>query len=159
VVTEPSGCAERLRCPYHGWTYALDGELKSTPELEGIRCFDRAQNGLVPVRVETWEKLVFGSLDPEAGPLADHLGALAAQVAPLGLDRLHFAERRVYELKCNWKVFVDNYLDGGYHVPYLHRGLNSILSFKDYTIENFDRFCLQSSPIDDAGGEAMTASV
>ena len=56
-------------------------------------------------------------------------------------------------------MFVDNYLDGGYHVPYLHRGLNSILSFKDYTIENFNRFCLQSSPIDAAGGEAMTASV
>jgi choline monooxygenase len=161
VVTEPSGCAERLRCPYHGWTYGLDGELKSTPELEGIRCFERAQNGLVPVKVETWEKFVFVSLDPDAGPLADHVGALAAQVAPCGFERLSFAERREYELKCNWKVFVDNYLDGGYHVPYLHRGLNSILSFKDYTIENFERFCLQSSPIDGAstGAEAMTAAV
>jgi choline monooxygenase len=159
VVTEPSGCAERLRCPYHGWTYGLDGELKSTPECEGLRGFDRARSGLVPLRVEVWEKFVFVSLDPAAPPLSTHLGELATRVASLGLGRLTFAERRTYELKCNWKVFVDNYLDGGYHVPYLHRGLNSILSFKEYTIENFERSCLQSSPIEAAGGEAMTASV
>jgi len=159
VMTEPEGCAERLRCPYHGWTYALDGELRSTPELEGIRCFDRANSGLLPVRVEIWESFVFVCLADDAPPLADHLGPLAAQVAPLRLGSLSFVERREYTLKCNWKVFVDNYLDGGYHVPYLHRGLNSILSFKEYTIENFARFCLQSSPIDAAGGDAMTASV
>jgi choline monooxygenase len=159
VMTAPEGCAERLRCPYHGWTYGLDGALKATPELEGLRCFDRAKNGLVSVRVDTWEKLVFVCLDDAAPPLSAHLGPMASQVAPLGLSKLAFAERREYVLACNWKVFVDNYLDGGYHVPYLHRGLNSILSFKDYTIECFERFCLQSSPIDAAGGEAMTASV
>jgi choline monooxygenase len=159
VMTEPEGCAERLRCPYHGWTYALDGELKSTPELEGIRCFDRAKNGLVPVRVETWESFVFVCLSPDAPSLAAHLGPMVAQVAPLGFGALRFVERREYVLQCNWKVFVDNYLDGGYHVPFLHRGLNSILSYRDYTIENFERFCLQSSPIDASGGEAMTASV
>jgi choline monooxygenase len=159
VMTEPSGCAERLRCPYHGWTYGLDGELRATPELEGVKDFDRTQSGLVPVRVEAWENFVFVCLSDDEPSLAHHLGALAAQVAPLGITKLHFAERRQYELSCNWKVFVDNYLDGGYHVPYLHRGLSSILSFKDYTIENFERFCLQSSPIDPEGGEAMTASV
>ena len=62
-------------------------------------------------------------------------------------------------IDCNWKVFVDNYLDGGYHVPYLHKGLNSILNYANYTITNGARFCLQSSPIDAADGEAMTASV
>jgi choline monooxygenase len=162
VMTEPEGCAERLRCPYHGWTYALDGELKSTPEMGDIRGFDHAKNGLVPARVATWESFVFVCLDPAAPPIAEALGALPAQVAPLRLGELHFAERREYELSCNWKVFVDNYLDGGYHVPYLHRGLNSILSFKDYTIETFDRFCLQSSPIDpeaEERGDEVTASV
>jgi choline monooxygenase len=161
VMTEPAGCAERLRCPYHGWTYALDGELRSTPEFEDVQGFDRKKNGLVPVRVETWESFVFVCLADDTPPLADHLGALAAQVAPLRLGSLQFAERREYTLSCNWKVFVDNYLDGGYHVPYLHRGLNSILSFRDYTIENSARFCLQSSPIDALapGSDAMTASV
>jgi choline monooxygenase len=161
VMTAPEGCAERLRCPYHGWTYGLDGQLKSTPEIDDTCNFDRAQNGLVPVRVEVWESFVFVCLADDAPSLASDLGALVAQVAPLKLDELHFAERREYVLECNWKVFVDNYLDGGYHVPYLHKGLNSILSFKDYTIECFDRFCLQSSPIDGnaTGGETMTASV
>jgi choline monooxygenase len=159
VMTAPEGCAERLRCPYHGWTYALDGALKATPECDNLRGFDRGKNGLLPVRVDTWEKFVFVCLDDRAPSLAEHLGALAPQIAPLGLSKLSFVERREYVLSCNWKVFVDNYLDGGYHVPYLHRGLNSILSFKDYTIETFERFCLQSSPIDVAGGEAMTASV
>jgi choline monooxygenase len=50
-------------------------------------------------------------------------------------------------LKCNWKVFVDNYLDGGYHVPHLHKGLDSVLDYSNYTIENGERYCLQSSPM------------
>ncbi len=67
--------------------------------------------------------------------------------APLNIGALRFFERRIYSLKCNWKVFVDNYLDGGYHVPHLHKGLNSVLDYKQYTIETEDRYCLQSSPM------------
>src|SRR5262249_16524644 len=77
VMTEPEGRAERLACPYHGWTYALDGQLKSTPELDGICGFDRARNGLVPVAVAAWEKLVFVHLDPDPPPLAAHLREMA----------------------------------------------------------------------------------
>ena len=71
---------------------------------------------------------------PHIYPLATRIVAKIVRV----ICEVHFAERREYELRCNWKVFVDNYLDGGYHVPYLHRGLSSILSFKDYTIETFE---------------------
>ncbi|HSE50224.1 MAG TPA: aromatic ring-hydroxylating dioxygenase subunit alpha [Terriglobales bacterium] len=159
VMTEPCGTAQHLRCPYHGWTYGLDGALKGVPEFDGVQCFERSQMGLVPVRVELWEKFVFVCLDPNAVSLSDYLGAMVQQFTPMHLEKLHFAERRVFELKCNWKVFVDNYLDGGYHVPHLHKGLNSILEYKNYTIENNGRFCLQSSPIDPSGGEAMTAQV
>jgi choline monooxygenase len=160
VCTKPEGRAEALRCPYHGWTYSLDGRLKSTSEMEGARCFVLEENSLVPVpHVATWEGLVLVNLDPAAPSLEAHLGGLVARVAPLGLADLKFAGRREWILNCNWKVFVDNYLDGGYHVPFLHRGLNSILSYKEYTIENFERVCLQSSPIDSSGGEAMTAAV
>jgi phenylpropionate dioxygenase-like ring-hydroxylating dioxygenase large terminal subunit len=159
VVTQPCGNASIFRCPYHGWSYGTDGALKGVPEFEGVCNFDRAKNGLVPIRVEAWEKFVFVNLNNEAPSLQNHLGKMVEQFKPLGLANLHFAERREYTLECNWKVFVDNYLDGGYHVPHLHKGLNSILTYKDYTIENFERFCLQSSPIDAAGGEAMTAAV
>ncbi|HWO21658.1 MAG TPA: SRPBCC family protein, partial [Kofleriaceae bacterium] len=105
-----------------------------------------------------WESFVLVHLDPDPPPVETYLGALVGQIAPLGLGALQFFERREYVLGCNWKVFVDNYLDGGYHVPHLHHGLGSILDYTHYTIETFDRSCLQSAPIDAGGGEAATAS-
>lgn len=147
VMTEPCGKAEHLRCPYHGWTYGLDGALKGMTEFEGVANFDRNKNGLVPVQVDTWEKLVFVNLNPQAEPLRDFLGGLARVVEPLDLDALHFLERREYTLNCNWKVYVDNYLDGGYHVPHMHKSLSSVIDYKQYTIRNEDRYCEQSSPM------------
>src|SRR5207253_1044110 len=70
---------------------------------------------------------------------------------------LHWCERRRYTLNCNWKVFVDNYLDGGYHVPHLHKGLDSVLDYSNYTIENGERFCLQSSPMASRADEVGAA--
>lgn len=147
VATEPCGRTQLFRCPYHGWTYGLDGSLKGAPEFNEVRNFDRAKNGLVPVRVDTWEQFVFVVLDPETAPLKEFVGGLANVVMPLNLGSLRFYARKVYSLKCNWKVFVDNYLDGGYHVPHLHKALNSALEFKQYTIENGEHYSVQSSPM------------
>jgi choline monooxygenase len=161
VMTECAGKADRLRCPYHGWTYGLDGALKSVTELEGVERFDRSTLGLVPVRVAVWQQLVFVCLHAEAPSLEEWLGErLRTEVGELRLGELRFAGRREWTIACNWKVFVDNYLDGGYHVPFLHKGLNSILSFKEYSIDCYDRVCLQSSPITESEqNDAMTASV
>jgi phenylpropionate dioxygenase-like ring-hydroxylating dioxygenase large terminal subunit len=158
VVTEPCGQASILHCPYHGWNYGLDGSLKGMPEFDGVKNFEPQQNGLVPVKAETWEKFVFVSLDPQAAPLSDFLGGLVKRVAPLGVSKLHYFDSRTYDIHCNWKVFVDNYLDGGYHVPHLHKGLSSVLDYKEYTIENEDRYCLQSSPMVAGKEDAATAS-
>ena len=159
VMNEPCGHAQHMRCPYHGWTYSLEGELRGMTEFEGVRDFQREQNGLVPVRVETWENSVFVNLDPQAAPLPDFLGALVGLARPLGFAKLKFVERRSYTLECNWKVYVDNFLDGGYHVPHMHRGLNSVLDYKNYTIENVDRCCVQSSPVAvDTHSEASAAA-
>jgi choline monooxygenase len=147
VVTEPCGQASILHCPYHGWNYGLDGALKGMPEFEGVKNFDRQKNGLLPVKADIWESFVLVNLDPQAASLKTFLGGLVKRVTPLGLSKLHYFDRRVYDIHCNWKVFVDNYLDGGYHVPHLHKGLNSVLDYKQYTIENEDRYCLQSSPM------------
>ncbi|HEY1262362.1 MAG TPA: aromatic ring-hydroxylating dioxygenase subunit alpha [Terriglobales bacterium] len=157
VVTERCGKASILHCPYHGWNYGLDGSLKGMPEFEGVRNFDRQKNGLVPVKADVWEKFVFVNLDPGAGSLADFLGGLVRRAAPLGLAGLNYFDSRTYDIACNWKVFVDNYLDGGYHVPHLHKGLNSVLDYKEYTIENQDRYCLQSSPMVASEEDAATA--
>ena len=148
VVTEAEGCAKQFRCPYHGWTYGNDGALKGMVEFEGVCNFDRAKNGLVPVKVDTWENFVFVNLDGRAGELPEFLGAIPEIVAPLQLTKkLKYFDRRIYTLKCNWKVYVDNYLDGGYHVPHAHKGLSSVIEYTKYTIENFERACLQSSPL------------
>jgi len=142
VVTQPCGQSAILQCPYHGWKYGLDGSLKGIPEFEGVENFERADNGLAPIRVDTWECFVFVNLDPNACSLASFLGRLVEKVAPLGVSKLHYFDSRSYDIHCNWKVFVDNYLDGGYHVPHLHKGLSSVLAYKQYTIENEDRYCV-----------------
>jgi choline monooxygenase len=159
VMNEPCGHAQHMRCPYHGWTYNLEGELRGMTEFEGVCNFDRAQNGLVPVRVETWENFIFVNLDPHAAPLQEFLGALAGLAKPLNFGGLTFVERRSYIQQCNWKVYVDNFLDGGYHVPHMHKGLNSVLDYTNYTIENVDRCCVQSSPVAvDKSSEASAAA-
>jgi choline monooxygenase len=159
VMNEPCGQTQHMRCPYHGWTYNLEGELRGMTEFEGVYNFDRAQNGLVPIRVETWENFVFVNLDAHAGSLQEFLGALVALAKPLGFGGLQFVERRSYTLNCNWKVYVDNFLDGGYHVPHMHKGLNSVLDYANYTIENVDRCCVQSSPVAvDKSSEASAAA-
>jgi choline monooxygenase len=147
-----------LRCPYHGWSYGLDGSLKGTPEFEGVADFERAQNGLAPLAVAEQEDFVFVRVAEAGTRLPEFLGSLASRMAPLGLERLRFFERRSYELACNWKVFVDNYLDGGYHVPHLHKGLSSVLRHAEYTVESGERFCLQSSPLKAEGAEAETSA-
>jgi len=148
VVTEPQGCAKNFRCPYHGWTYGNDGALKGMVEFEGVCDFDRSKNGLVQIPIDTWENFVYVNLNGQAGSLQSFLGKVPGLVAPLQLTKkLKYFDRRIYTLQCNWKVYVDNYLDGGYHVPHAHKGLSSVIEYTSYTIENFERACLQSSPL------------
>lgn len=163
VMTAAEGETRNLRCPYHGWTYSLEGELRGTPDFIGVCGFDRAANGLAPVETAVWENWVFVKLDPGGASLENFLGAdLINQINGLKLGDFHWMERRRYTLDCNWKVFVDNYLDGGYHVPYLHKGLDSVLDYGGYTIETGERFCLQSSPVvanGSNGTESQTGAV
>ncbi len=138
------GCTDSLVCPYHGWTYALDGKLTSAPELGGVRDFDRDCFGLTPMRVAEWGPFVFICMADEPESLADELTVLSTRLDDMNMHGLHFVERRSYTLKCNWKVYVDNYLDGGYHVASLHKGLASQLDLSSYRTEIFDRYSIQS---------------
>ena len=96
VAVEPCGRAQSFRCPYHGWTYGLDGRLKGAPEFNEVRNFDRTKNGLVPIRVDTWEQFVFVALDAGTQSLREFLGGFAEVVAPLNLGNLNFYTRRAY---------------------------------------------------------------
>jgi choline monooxygenase len=147
VMTEPCGTAAQLTCPYHGWTYSLRGELKAAPELGPVRTFDRKSTSLQPVEVTIWKAWVWVRLAGDAPPLEE--------MPELSVRDLYWFERRSYRVPCNWKVFVDNYLDGGYHVPHLHKGLDRKLDYSNYQIENGNRSCLQWSPLQDNGGRAL----
>jgi choline monooxygenase len=158
VAWEAEGTATNFRCPYHGWTYGLDGTLKGITDFEGVRNFERSKNGLVQTKVTAWENFVWVNLDPSAPALENFLGSLVERVRPLELGKLRFFERHTYRVESNWKVFVDNYLDGGYHVPHMHKGLNSVIDYTHYTIENDQRHCVQSSPVSSSADSDPTAA-
>ncbi len=142
------GCGSRklFRCAYHGWTYGLDGSLLSAPEFEGQPDFPMERFGLTPVRTEQWFNLVFVNFDPSAEPLLNGLGALPKQLERFDFGGMKLFTRRTYEMKCNWKTYVDNYLEG-YHLPSVHPGLNRELDYGSYTVETYPRYVRQFSPI------------
>ncbi len=152
AVAKGCGTADKLVCPYPGWSYALDGKLLAAPELGGVKGFVREEMGLMPLAVQEWGPLVFICRSPRPRPLEEDLAPLTERLAKTGYQRARFVTRRTWELGCNWKVFVDNYLDGGYHVPHLHKGLAAQLDLDSYRTEVFDRFSIQST----AGAGAQT---
>ena len=142
------GCGSRklFRCAYHGWTYGLDGALISATEIEGVEGFRVEDFALVPVRTEEWFNFIFVNLDPQAPPLRESLGELPGQAEKFSLANLKLFERRTYDMKCNWKTYVDNYLEG-YHLPSVHPSLNRELDYNAYTVEPYSRHVRQFSPI------------
>jgi choline monooxygenase len=141
-----SGCKNVLRCAYHGWTYTLDGRLIGTPDVEGVEFFDRSTMGMVPLRVETWEQFIFINFDREAEPLSAYLGDIPQQARGFQFAGLRFAERRDYVIHCNWKVYVDNYLEG-YHIPIAHPGLMREIDYSQYRTDTFRYHSQQFAPI------------
>jgi choline monooxygenase len=140
------GCGRVLKCQYHGWTYRLDGRLRGVPHWNLVELFDRDAYGLVPLRVDTWEGLVFVNLDPAAAPLAETFAGVAERIAPVRLRDLVFRERVEYDVRANWKVYVENYLEG-YHVPIVHPELVKLYDFSSYDTEISETWSLQHSPL------------
>ena len=147
VINQLEGKATKLRCRYHGWTYDLAGRLRGTPEFDGVADFAKDSEGLVPMQVDVWGPLVFVHQGRPQQTLVEFLKPLPDQTRQSGLERLMFAQRRVYEVACNWKVFVDNYQDGGYHVNTVHPGLAGALDYSGYRTENHPFSSVQISPI------------
>lgn len=144
VVTGAGTAHEALVCGYHAWAYGLDGQLKSAPRVAGILDFDRNALSLRPLSVEVFGPWVFISGDPRAEPLGPRLAPLAASLEESGWSALKFYDTQEWIIDCNWKVYVDNYLDGGYHIPHMHPTLDAQLDMKSYRTELFDGFSVQS---------------
>ena len=150
-VAQGTGSRRSLTCGYHGWTYGLDGRLRSMPEFEGVENFRREDVRLPEFAVETWIGLVLANLDPKAPALAAALEGLHGRLEGRGLGSMRLAYRRDWTLDCNWKVYVDNYLEG-YHIPVVHPGLMVELDYGAYRTETFQSGVLQVSPIKGKGG-------
>lgn len=141
--------ARALRCRYHGWTYSLGGQLRSAPEMQDAVDFDPASIRLPEVRLEVWRGMVFVALAP-AMELSQLLGGIAERLGDRSFEHYAFERRVSYDMDCNWKVYVDNYLEG-YHLPHIHPELNRLLDYRSYETEIGAWHSLQYSPIRDAG--------
>ena len=115
-------------------------------EIEGVKGFRPEHFALAPVRTEEWFNLLFVNLDPQATPLLQTLGELPRQTGKFPFAKMKLFERRTYDMKCNWKTYVDNYLEG-YHLPSVHPGLNRELDFNSYVVEPHPGYVRQFSPI------------
>lgn len=158
LVGDSCGEASRFRCPYHGWTYSLTGELIGVPDGQGLPHSFKQENGLVPLgAVQEVGPFVWACWEQPSEPLQTFLHPFQVwwdDKRPMTGLR-HFA-RREYPIRCNWKVAVDNYLDGGYHLPAVHPGLSGALDFRRYRTEIFDSCSVQYCPASTASDAEPT---
>ncbi|HET8899415.1 MAG TPA: aromatic ring-hydroxylating dioxygenase subunit alpha [Rhodanobacteraceae bacterium] len=144
--------ARHLRCQYHGWCYDLKGQLLTATEMGAAEGFDAGGIRLPEARAVEWHGLVFACLDPDAPPFEDVVAAIEPRLAGKGIDAYKLHRHVAYDINCNWKAYIDNYLEG-YHVPHIHPELNRMLDYRDYTVETARWTSLQHSPLD--SGEVL----
>ena len=135
-----------LQCAYHGWTYQLDGSLRGMPRFDRTELFDKKDFGLVPVEVSVWESMVFVRTKPGGVDLADLMSGIRERIAPIDIKGFSHHKTIVYEVASNWKVYVDNFLEG-YHVPFVHPELCKMYDFRNYTTELARWYSLQTAPL------------
>ena len=145
-IAEGAGCRKVLNCAYHGWTYTLDGRLVGTPEVDGVEFFDRSTMSMVPLRCETWEQFLFVNFSADGPSLAEYLGNIPELARDFPFTGLGLVERRDYIVNCNWKIYVDNYLEG-YHIPIVHPGLMKEIDYPRYRCETFRYHSQQLGPV------------
>lgn len=142
--------ARALHCKYHGWSYTLEGQLRSAPEMQGAADFDVASIRLPPLRVVEWQGLVFVALSENVPPFEEVYAGITERIAPIDLAAMRFLRRDSYDIACNWKVYIDNFLEG-YHLPHVHPGLSKVLDYRVYDTELFPWHSLQHSPLRNSG--------
>jgi choline monooxygenase len=138
--------ARALHCKYHGWTYTLDGQLRNAPEMQGAAHFELSAIRLPRVLVREWQGLVFVALSDDAPDFDGVFGGIVERIRPIDIAAMRFAKRDRYRIACNWKVYVDNFLEG-YHLPFVHPGLSKVLDYRVYDTELFGWHSLQHSPL------------
>lgn len=128
--------AQIVECPYHAWTYTLDGALRTAPRFQRVTSFQPAEHGLVRLPVQLWHGWIFVNATADARDFDEYVGELADLVAPYAPERLVLAAGHDYEVRANWKVIVENYQEC-YHCPHIHPELCQVSP--PNSGDNFDR--------------------
>ena len=148
-VAQGEGKRETLQCPYHAWTYGLDGSLRAAPRADREPDFDPEHLSLLPVQVDTWGPFVFVNPDVEAPPLDETLGRLPALLAEVvDVDAMTFHHRATSELETNWKVACENFLEC-YHCATAHPSFSAVVDVApdSYRLESEGLFSSQFGPV------------
>ena len=136
------GTLGNLVCKYHGWAFGWDGQLKSARDFGNDEPLCAEHSELKKIRVETWGPLVFVCLSEETPPLIESLGSFVGRATSFPIETFSYARRLTRELNCNWKTYIDNYLEG-YHVQLIHPSLNRALKMSTYTVSvHDDSYCV-----------------
>ena len=154
TVANGEGKRETLQCPYHAWTYGLDGKLRAAPRSDREENFDAGGLGLVPASVDTWGPFVFVNPSADAGPLATTLGEVPALLAELlDLDSLEHRFRLEWEVAANWKVACENFLEC-YHCAVAHPSFSAIVDVApdSYRLRTSGLTSSQFGPLRESGG-------
>lgn len=138
--------ATRLRCRYHGWTYGLDGRLRAAPEMAGAADFAVEDVALAPVHVAVFQGLVFVSLAAVPLDFEALVAGIANRIAPIDMAAMRFDRRIVYAVASDWKVYIDNFLEG-YHIPHVHPALLPSIDYGEYHAELGAWWSLQHTPV------------
>lgn len=150
LVVSGVGNRKVLQCPYHAWSYDLDGCLRAAPRADREQGFRLEDYPLLRVQVNTWGPFVFVNADAGALPLAHYLGEMPQLMNRNGLDlaQLRFHERTEWRTAANWKVMIENYLEC-YHCPVAHPGFSSVVDVDPdaYALEPFEWFSVQHAPV------------
>lgn len=133
-VAVGTGKRNAFQCPYHGWLYELDGRLRRAQGMETTEGFDGSEMSLPQFRAEQWGPSVWVALDDDTPPLAEWLADVTPRLANYDIESLDFIGGRRWSIACNWKLYVDNYMEG-YHIPFIHPGLALGLHPTIYTYE------------------------
>jgi choline monooxygenase len=151
VDGDRANCAGGLVCKYHGWAYTLDGRLRNARDFGAASGFDPRQFGLFPLKVETWRHFVFVNADLDAAPLAHAMAPLDRRLGQRDFSGLVHAERRTHDIACNWKIYVENYLEG-YHIPNVHPMLDAQVDALQYKVSVDGAICFHDAPPKEKGG-------
>jgi choline monooxygenase len=138
-------CERALTCKYHGWRYALDGRLMAARDFGPAAGFNARDYGLVPLACGIWRGFVFINIEREATPLATALAPFTERAAKFPFENFRFAMRRTHDIACNWKTYVENYLEG-YHIPVIHPTLASQIESTVYEVETVPPLVFYRAP-------------